>query len=386
MNTRKEVTEKQKKAYTKASKKQKGVILDGVCLSTGLSRDRAARILRGDSAPAKKKSGARRGRRVLYGPSEQALLRRLWVTCDCICGLRLKSAIPDVLEALASFGEIKESKQTVQLVKRMSVSTINRLLKGARDSFALKGRSTTKPGTLLKTQIPVRLGNEWDDAVPGFVEIDLVAHCGDSTRGEYINTLDVTDIATTWTETRAVINKAQRYVFEALMHIQMKAPYEFLGIDSDNGAEFINHELYRYCETYGIVFTRTRSYKKNDNAHIEEKNWSIVRKHMGYSRFEGKQACDLMNAYYERLRLHTNFFMPTVKLVSKQRIGSKVIKHYDKPQTPYRRMLAHPNVDIQTKQRLKATYATLNPAKLKRDMLAIQDRLEKLAIPWNGYH
>jgi hypothetical protein len=245
MRVRREVTEKQKAAYAKASKKQKGVILDAVCLSTGFCRDRAARVLRGDR-PSQKKSDSRRGRKVLYGPAEQALLRRLWVICDCICGLRLKAAIPEVLSALLAFDEIKESTQSIRLVKRMSVSTINRLLKPVRDSYALKGRSTTKPGTLLKAQIPVRLGNEWDDAIPGFVEIDLVAHCADSTGGDYINTLDVTDIATTWTETRAVINKAQKHVFEALMHIQLRAPYDFLGIDSDNGTEFINHELYRY--------------------------------------------------------------------------------------------------------------------------------------------
>jgi hypothetical protein len=387
MQTRKEVTEKQKKEYAKATKKQKGVILDAVCLATGLSRDRAGRLLR-NSRRSKRKYRRKetRGRKPVYGLDEQRLLRRLWAMLDCVCGLRLKAAIPPVLDALMRFGEIDERKETIAKLKRMSVSTINRLLKKTRDEFIIKGRATTKPGTLLKSQIPVRLGDEWDDTTVGFVEIDLVAHCGDSTRGEYINTLDVTDIATTWTETRAVLNKAQKHVFEALMHIQIRAPFDYAGIDSDNGSEFINYHLYHFCQTYGIVFTRTRSYRKNDNAHIEEKNWSIVRKHMGYSRFEGREALDLINDYYDCLRLYTNFFLPTVKLTSKQRIGSRTVKRYDKPKTPYARMLACPDVDKPTKKRLQKTFESLNPAKLKRDMLALGDRLDKIAIPYDGYH
>lgn len=386
MATRKEITQAQKKKYLKAGKKEKGMILDALVLSTGLSRDRLARIMREEKVTEKKQKIERRGRKPIYTEEDTLLLRRMWTILDCVCGLRLKAALPTALDALIAHGELDKDYPSVARLKKISVSTINRLLKPVRDEFKFRGRATTKPGTLLKHHIPIRLGSNWDENIPGFVEIDLVAHCGDSASGDYVNTLNVTDIATTWTETRAVRNKAQKHVFAALMHIQMRAPFDYLGIDSDNGTEFINAHLFRYCKEYDIVFTRSRPYRKNDSAHVEEKNWSIVRKHMGYSRFEGQEIVNLINDYYDLLRLHTNYFLPTVKLVSKQRSGSKVKKIYDNPQTPYARILAHPSTDEVTKKKLKATFQTLNPVQLKRDMLELQSKIEKMAIPYEKYH
>jgi hypothetical protein len=240
--------------------------------------------------------------------------------------------------------------------------------------------STTKPGTLLKKNIPLRMGDEWDDAVPGFVEIDLVAHCGESTAGEYVNTLDVTDICTGWTETRAVINKAERHVHAALIVIGNQQPFTYKGIDSDNGSEFINHHLFRWCKKENIVFTRSRPYKKNDNCHVEQKNWHVVRRNIGYGRYEGQEAVDALNAYYANLRLYSNFFIPQTKLISKERINGRIRKKYDIPQTPYRRCLDSEDISEEVKKALQETHATLNPAALQKNMAASLDRIYSLQI------
>lgn len=275
MKARKEILGKHMTVYKKATKKEKGEILDVVCGATGLSRDRAARLLssRGKTMHSTKPVG-KRGRKRIYGHETSAALKELWIYMDFACGKRLHEGIGDMLDALIRFKEADYDDEIVVQLKTMSAATMDRLLKKDKEALRLKGISTTKPGTLLKRDIPIRLGQEWDDAVPGFVEIDLVAHCGCTTAGEYINTLNVTDICTGWTEPVAVLNKAQRHVFAGLMSVEQRQPFNFLGIDSDNGTEFINHELYRYCKGKSIVFTRSRAYTKNDNCHIEQKNWS----------------------------------------------------------------------------------------------------------------
>jgi hypothetical protein len=283
-------------------------------------------------------------------------------------------------------GEISYSDDVISKLRKISPATIDRILKPERDKMTLKGRSTTKPGTLLKNNIPLRLGTEWDDAVPGFVEIDLVAHCGDTTAGEYVNSLDVTDICTGWTETEAVINKAQKHVFGGLLNVRCRQPFPFKGIDSDNGAEFINAELYRFCKENGICFTRSRPYTKNDNCHVEQKNWHIIRRHIGYDRYEGSEAVKLLNEYYSILRLYSNFFSPQTKLISRARDGSRVVKRYEKPETPYRRVLRSEYVTDEEKARLTELFMTLNPAELQRKMVRINAQLQKIAIPWGGYH
>jgi hypothetical protein len=265
-------------------------------------------------------------------------------------------------------------------MKTVSAATADRLLAKAKKGLTLKGKSTTKPGTLLKKDIPIRMGNEWDDAVPGFVEIDLVAHCGESTAGDYVNTLDVTDICTGWTETAAVLNKAQIHVFNALKAIETAQPFEFKGIDSDNGSEFINHQLHRWCKERGIVFTRSRPYKKNDNCHVEQKNWHVVRRNIGYARYEGQSAADAMNEYYALLRLYSNFFLPQTKLIGKIRVGGKVRKQYDKPKTPFRRLVESDKISIETKAELQEIFAALNPAELQREMAAALERLLALGL------
>jgi hypothetical protein len=233
---------------------------------------------------------------------------------------------------------------------------------------------------LLRSQIPVRTFADWDEARPGFLEIDLVAHCGGNGGGEYCQTLDVTDVATGWTETRAVRNKAQVWVFAALKAIRTDLPFPIAGIDSDNGGEFINHQLARYCDEHKITFTRSRAYHKNDSCYVEQKNWSVVRRNVGYARFDTPEELAVLNELYAVLREHTNFFMPSVKLVSKERDGAKVRKHYDTPTTPYDRVLASPDVSDAAKRRLAKRYERLHPAALKRKIVKLQGTLYRLTV------
>ena len=369
--------------YRKASKKQKYVILDQFIKLTGYNRNYASRKLRlGIIRTIKPRHNAilpkntcKKGRPKLYGSDITQALHKVWSAMDYVCGKRLHAGMKDILDAMLSFGELACSDDIKAKLIAVSPATIDRLLQPERMKHNLKGRSTTKPGTLLKSQIPIRLGNEWDDTRPGFIEIDLVAHCGENARGEYINTLDTIDIATGWNETQAVINKAQKHVFEALKMIRTRIPFALLGIDSDNGSEFINSEILRWCMKENLTFTRSRPNKKNDSCHVEEKNWSIVRRNVGYKRFEGLAKLDLLNKLYELLRLHTNFFMPSVKLESKIRDGGRVIKRYSSPITPYRRVLASEHVDAETKSRLAGLFVTLNPVELRRQIAMLQEAL-----------
>jgi hypothetical protein len=261
---------------------------------------------------------------------------------------------------------------------KVSPATIDRLLAPERKKAQLKGRSTTKPGTLLKRQIEIRTFSDWDESKPGFVEVDLVAHDGGSSSGDYCHTLDVTDVCTGWTETRAVKNRAQVWVFEALREIQAQLPFKLLGIDSDNGGEFINHHLLAYCSAQGIKFTRGRPYKKNDNCYVEEKNYSVVRKTVGYARYDTEQELALLNQMYSLLRLYTNCFLPVMKLADKQRFGSKVKKTYNPPLTPYKKLIQSIEMPEKAKRQLRKQYLTLNPAQLDREIAALQARLAKL--------
>jgi hypothetical protein len=281
----------------------------------------------------------------------------------------------DVIDAMVRFGELAYPPEMIDKLKSMSASTIDRLLSVQRKKMNLKGRSTTKPGTLLKSQIPIRTGTDWDERRPGFVEMDTVAHCGESTKGQYIVTLDVTDIETTWSEQRAALNKAQAHVFPEVKEIRLRLPFDLLGVDSDGGSEFINDEMYRFCKAENIMFTRGRPYRKNDGCHIEQKNWSIVRQTVGYNRFETQEECDLLNMVYDYLRLLTNFFMPSQKLVSKGRDGGRIIRKLDAPQTPYHRVLASEHVSQKSKDVLTKLFTTLNPVELRREVVRLTSEL-----------
>jgi hypothetical protein len=253
------------------------------------------------------------------------------------------------------------------LLLRMSRSSIDRCLQPARFEHP-HGLSTTKPGTLLKQAIPVRIFTPWEDERPGFEEIDLVAHCGQSAEGPFLNTLTVTDIATGWTECLAIRQKSQQLVSEAILELRKRLPFPLLGIDSDNGSEFINELLYHYCLDEHITFTRSRPYKKNDQAHVEQKNWSVVRHTVGYDRLETQEELVILRSIYTDLRLYINFFQPVLKLVGKEQVDGKTIKRYDVATTPYRRVLASDQVPLETKAKLTNLYLHLNPVMLRNQI------------------
>ena len=376
--------------YRKVSKKEKGSVLEHLVELTGYTKRYAAWLLRhhgrrmatgktvvvGDIT---KKIARTRPR--AYEGEVVEVLKKIWMIMDCICGKRLRVALGEIIPVLRENFEIQLSTDDEQKLQKMSAATIDRLLACERKKYNLKGRSQTKPGTLLKHQIPIRTFSDWDESKPGFVEIDLVGHDGGDGRGDFCQTLDVTDVHTGWTETEAVRNKAQVWVFKGLTAIRKRLPFHLLGIDSDNGSEFINNELYRYCIGERITFTRARPHRKNDNCFVEEKNWSVVRRNVGYRRYDSVEEFEVLNELYSHLRLYTNYFLPTMKLVNKERVGSRVKKTYDQPKTPYKRVLDSSDaVTAAQKRRLTEAYRKLNPAELKRSITSLQRKLEDLAI------
>ncbi len=382
METRKEVTKVYSRRYARAgSKKEKGAILDEVCEMTGWHRKHAIRVLSGKASPAGAARG-RRGPKPKYGVEHRRVVGRVWAILDFPCSKRLKAGMRDVVEALRRSGhDLGVSGRVEREVCEMSASTLDRMLAHDREAMAPKGRSTTKPGSFLKSQIPIRRGRDWDDAALGFMEIDTVAHGGGSARGEFCFTLDATDVASGWTELRAVRNKAEVHTLGAMRAIRERMPFELLGIDSDNGSEFINAHFLRYCEAEGLVFTRGRPYTKNDGCFVEEKNWSVVRRVVGYARYEGDEACALLNDIYDRQRILANYFMPSQKLVSKTRDGARVVRFHDDALTPYRRIMKMRGVGKAARDRMRSEFKSADPLALRLEVHELTQRLLSLAVP-----
>jgi len=383
MGERRAVATRTAQRYQRATKKEKGKILDEFVELTGYHRVHARAVLRRTMPGSRKRQITTRrapgqnrkhyDQRVLEG------LRRIWVILDFICGKRLVAIMPEVLKRLEHFGEFKCDRRTREKLLQISAATIDRLLAPERRKHQLRGRARTKPGTLLKKQIPLRTFSEWNEQRPGFVEIDLVAHDGGQAAGEYLYTLDMTDVYSGWTEVQAIQNKAQVWVFAALKELRAQMPFALQGIDSDNGSEFINDNLLEYCQHEGITFTRSRPYRKNDNCFVEQKNYTIVRRHVGYQRLMGTEQLALVNELYRHLRLYANYFQPVMKLKTKERSGSQVKKTYHPAQTPYQRLRCSKYLSAAGKRRLAQQYAKLNPAELKRKIERIQTRLMQLA-------
>lgn len=368
---KRELLEAIRPRYLKASKAEKTQILDEFVAVTGYHRKHAIRLLKRGLTRGRPK---KRGRRKIYQGEVVSALLQVWEVCDRICAKRLHPFLPEIVAVLEREGELVLSAETKRLLLQMSRATMDRCLQPARYGRR-RGWSTTKPGTLLKKAIPVRTFADWNDVRPGFMEMDLVAHCGDSTHGEYLHTLNSVDVATGWCEPLVLANRSQRQVSAAIKDMRRRLPFPLLGIDSDNDSAFINNNLYRYCQREKITFTRSRPYKKNDQAHVEQKNWSVVRRLIGYDRYESAEALALVEAIYQDYRLYVNFFQPVLKLVSKQRIDNKVRKRYDTACTPYRRVLESSDVSEEDKDRLRQVYQRLNPVTLRRH---IQENLERL--------
>jgi len=347
--------------YLKANKAEKQKILDEFTASTGYHRKYAIRILKHGyrCRPNKPK-----GRRAIYRGEVVEALEQIWEIYGRICSKRLHPYLPEGIKVLERCGELTLSTETKDLLLRMSRSSIDRCLAPARFNKP-HGLSTTKPGTLLKKNIPVRTFTDWNEDKPGFMEVDLVAHCGESTAGQFLNTLTCTDLCTGWTEPIALLRRSQEAVRDAIDAMRSDIPFALLGIDSDNGSEFINDLLYRYCLDHEITFTRSRPYRKNDQAHVEQKNWSVVRHVIGYDRLEGQEQYAILASIYQDLRLYVNFFQPVLKLVAKERIGNKLVRKYDIARTPYQRVMERQDVPLTRKAQLLNAYLRLNPAQLR---------------------
>jgi hypothetical protein len=355
--------------YERAGRDAKGGLLDEVCEVTGYHRKAVIRLLRRAVPP---KPGRRRGRRVTYSPEVVAALRAIWAAAGYPWSVRLKALLPAWVPWARR--RLRLTWATERALLRISARQIDRRLRPFRQELRTRMYGRTKPGTLLKHHIPVQT-ERWNVTTPGFTEIDLVSHSGDSADGEFLHSLNVTDIHTTWVETQAVLGKGQERVRQALETIAAALPFPLCGIDSDNGAEFINAHLYRYCQARAIQFTRGRPYKKDDNAHIEQKNWTHVRKLVGYDRYDSPAALTALNALYAEVRLLQNLWLPSVKLVQKTRVGSRLRRVYGPPQTPLDRLRACPTADPVNLAALTRLHATLDPFALATRIEQQQERL-----------
>jgi hypothetical protein len=396
MRERRAVVAATAKRYQNATKKQRTVILDEFIQTTGYRRSYAAWLL---SNWLRKKvftfDGVRRiyvfglkrpkakgknppKRPPTYGTDTVRYVKQLWALAGGLCGKRLAPFIRDVVPTLERFEEISLRAEERQKLLKISPATIDRLLAPERKKYQLKGRATTRPGSLLKHQIPVRTFADWDEHRPGFMEADLVALDGGLPASDVLHSLTLTDTASGWTEVCALRSKARRWVLEALKDVRLGLPFPLLGLDCDNGSEFINEELFLYCQDEHLTFTRSRPYRKNDNCFVEQKNYSVVRQAVGYARMDSDEQLACLKELYGPLCLLTNYFLPSAKLMHKTRHGAQVTKKHDVPQTPYQRLLSHPDVDPTVKRHLKRVRRMLNPAELRREITHSQDRLTLL--------
>ena len=358
--------------YKKVSKPLRVRILDEFCQVCNYNRKYAIRLLNGP-APHKSKTIVRKGRRPIYGAKVIAALTAIWEAAGYPCSVRLKALLPLWLP-----WAIKRMALTAQVQKQLliiSPPTIDRRLKGKRGQLKKRLYGRTKPGTLLKHHIPIKT-DSWDVKSPGFTEIDLVSHSGNSASGEFLHSLNVTDIHSTWVESRAVMGKSQIGVLNAMEDIERALPFKLLGIDSDNGSEFINYHLKTFCDQNHIQFTRGRPYKKDDNAHIEQKNYTHVRKILGYLRYDSGPVQKAINELYQNeLHIFQNLFLPAMKLSKKTRVGSKLKRSYDKPQTPLERVLQCPQANPVKIEQLKRLRDQTDPFELAK---RIEHKLERI--------
>ena len=368
--------------YFKADREEKKRILDEFCANCGYNRKYAIRLLNQQRKTQTKSK--RRGPKVIYDGLVTNVLHIIWKTSGYLCSRRLKAAIALYLPSYKIDHSLSED--TEQKLLKISHQTIDRKLKPFRLSLKRRRFCTTRPGKLLKHQIPIKTDN-WDVTKPGFLECDTVVHCGDSLVGDYIYSVGGVDILTGWTEYRAVWNKGQQGVLSAIKDIEGALPFPLLGFDSDNGGEFLNYHLYRYCEMRSphkrVQFTRSRPYKKDDNAHIEQKNWTHVRQLIGYTRLDNPQVVGQLNDLYKgEWNWFNNYYCPSMKLISKKRVGSRIVKVYDSPKTPCQRVLECSDVVPETKERLREFFSSLNPFQLNAIIeQKVADILDNARLP-----
>ena len=360
--------------YGRASKEEKGRILDEFCQTSGYNRKAAIRLL-GREPVSERRHG---GGRTRYGPEVREVVRLLWESADRICGKRLQPFLPELLDMLERAGELAVAPAVRAQVLEVSAATIDRLVAPTR----LQGRrpqTQSRAAVALKALVPVRTFGEWNGVAPGAFQADLVAHCGESTEGFYLNTLMAVDVATGWTESEAVWGKGQQRVGTGVHRIRERAPMALQELHTDNGGEFVNYVLYPWCQREGIHLTRGRPYRKNDQAYAEQKNGAVVRRLVGYDRYSSKAAYAELQRLYRLVRPYVNFCQPLRKLVGKERIGSKIRKRFDQAKTPYQRLLATDALSKEQRLRLDHEYRAVNPVRLRDNIQASLKRLWDLA-------
>lgn len=380
MSEKKSLTRETVRRYRAADKKGKQSILDEFTKTTGYNRKYAMHLLCTwgqeqmriiDGKPVKfivgkpKKPGKRVGK-TIYDELVRESLRTIWETFDYMCGKRLAVLIRMNIELLCNEEELGIEEDVREKLMQISPATIDRILAPERKNLLIKGRSHTRAGTLLKHQIPIRVFFDWDERKPGFFELDTVAHDGGSSSGEYCFTLDATDVYSGWVELRALQNRAHRWVKQEIAGIYAELPYPMKGIDSDNGGEFINHQLWSWCNDHQITFTRGRPYRKNDNCFVEQKNDLAVRRTVGYYRFDTPREYEALQEVYRHLCPLLNFYYPSVRIIEKTRIGARVKKVYDNPKPPYLRLLESPDIEESVKKEMRKRASNLHIVKQKR--------------------
>lgn len=361
--------------YQQARKQEKSVILDEFTATTGYHRKYATTLLKNYSAQNDQQFPTKRIRPRKYAEEVQAALVLVWEATSRICSKRLVPFIPDMVSIMERNHHLSISAEVRAQLLSISSATVDRLLSPVRQGEKPVGLGTTKSGTLLKSEIAIRTFTEWDDGEPGFMEADLVAHCGNYIGGSFLYTLVLTDVATGWTDFEALLRRGHEMVIPAIQRIQTRIPFDLLGLDTDNGSEFINYALFHFCQEEEITFTRCRPYKKNDQCFVEQKNGAIIRRFVGYDRFTGLPPYRALIALYQHLGPYVNFFQPSLKLISKKRKGSKVYRKYDQAQTPYQRILADKAISPLAKQKLTNLYQSLDPLDLKSHIQIFQEQL-----------
>ena len=376
MATRDELVAAIAERYSRAVKSERGRILDEFAAVSGFHRKHAMRLLR--VGQPKQRSGPRPGRRIYDDATREALIV-IWEASDRICGKRLRPLVPIMVEAMERHGHLNLAPEVRISLLAMSAATIDRALRAVREKAGRSTRRKAVPSAAIKRTVPVRTFDGWDNPSPGFVEADLVSHSGPVAKGSFVQTLVLTDIATGWTECAPLLVREQRLLTEVLGEMRKLLPFTLLGFDTDNDSVFMNETVRDYCLAASIEFTRCRPYRKNDQAWVEQKNGSVVRRTVGYRRFEGLQAATMLARLYAALRLYVNFFQPSFKLATKARDGAKVMKRYHSPATPCERLMADATTNVAVRQRLAKQRATLDPVRLLQEIRMVQQELVRLA-------
>ena len=357
--------------YRQGRKREKTALLNKLVKITRYSRKHLLEIL--PNPP--KKQRIKRKRIAQYLLTLKSL-KKLWAVSNYACGKRLAPMIPVYLSALGRFHEFPEiTKEEKKLLRQISAATCDRLLSHDRRRINLQSRSRTKPGSLLKNQIPIRTFADWTEKTPGFLEIDTVHHCTEDNKGDYLHTLDTTDVFTGWNECRAFMGKSERHTVEGLEIIRKRLPFPLLGIDFDTGGEFVNYHLIRYSVRNSITYTRAREEKKNDQNYIEQQNFSVVRRFVGYQRLDTYKQLRILNGLYDLLSDYQNFFQSVMRLKEKVRNGTRLTRRYDKAKTAYQRVLDCPEIKPEVKEKLKKRFLKLNPKRLLLEITRLGRKL-----------